>query len=161
MLEWNDIGIGGVKFRLTAGEHGLRAIEFVPKREPAGPRDGQHALLRETERQLRAYFAGRLRAFDLPLEPLGTDFQQRVWHELLDIPYGETRSYGEIARRIGAPAAVRAVGAANGANPLPIVVPCHRVIGAGGKLVGYGGGLPLKRRLLALEQGSLFERYES
>jgi methylated-DNA-[protein]-cysteine S-methyltransferase len=110
---------------------------------------------------LRAYFAGDLRQFDLPLEPEGTPFQQRVWKELLKIPYGETRSYMEIAQHIGAPAAVRAVGAANGANPLPIVVPCHRVIGASGKLVGYGGGLNLKRRLLALERGSLFEAYES
>jgi methylated-DNA-[protein]-cysteine S-methyltransferase len=92
-----------------------------------------------------------LRRFDLPLDPQGTDFQKRVWQALLSIPYGETRSYSQIAATIGSPAAVRAVGAANGANPLPIVVPCHRVIGSNGKLVGYGGGLPLKIRLLEIE----------
>jgi methylated-DNA-[protein]-cysteine S-methyltransferase len=87
---------------------------------------------------------------------VGTEFQRRVWIELTRIPYGETRTYRQMANAIGAPAAVRAVGAANGANPIAIVVPCHRVIGVGGKLVGYGGGLPLKRRLLDLEQGGLF-----
>ena len=152
---------GGLEFRLTAGERGLRAIDWLSEGPGSGREDRRHPVLREAERQLRAYFAGELRQFDLPLEPAGTPFQQRVWTELLRIPYGETRSYMEVARSIGAPAAVRAVGAANGANPLPIVVPCHRVIGAGGKLVGYGGGLPLKRRLLALERGSLFEPYES
>ena len=106
---------------------------------------------------MRAYFAGELRRFDLPLDLAGTDFQRRVWLELTRIPYGETRSYQDLARAIGSPKAVRAVGAANGANPVAIVVPCHRVIGAGGKLVGYGGGLPLKRRLLDLERGGLFE----
>ena len=106
----------------------------------------------EAVRQLDAYFAGRLREFDLPLAPKGTAFQQRVWQALLDIPYGETVSYGELARHIGRPSAVRAVGAANGQNPLSIVIPCHRVIGSDGRLVGYGGGLPAKSALLALEQ---------
>jgi methylated-DNA-[protein]-cysteine S-methyltransferase len=106
----------------------------------------------EAVRQLDAYFAGRLRQFDLPLAPKGTAFQQRVWQALLDIPYGETVSYGELARRISRPSAVRAVGAANGQNPLSIVIPCHRVIGSDGRLVGYGGGLPAKSALLALEQ---------
>ena len=106
----------------------------------------------EAVRQLDAYFAGRLRQFDLRLAPKGTAFQRRVWQALLDIPYGETTSYGELARRIGRPAAFRAVGAANGQNPLSIVVPCHRVIGSNGQLVGYGGGLPAKSTLLALEQ---------
>ena len=106
----------------------------------------------EAVRQLDAYFAGRLRQFDLRLAPRGTAFQQQVWQALLDIPYGETVSYGELARRIGRPAAVRAVGAANGQNPLSIVIPCHRVIGSDGRLVGYGGGLPAKSALLALEQ---------
>ncbi len=106
----------------------------------------------EAVRQLDAYFDGRLRQFDLPLAPKGTAFQQRVWQALLDIPYGETVSYGELARRIGRPSAVRAVGAANGQNPLSIVIPCHRVIGSDGRLVGYGGGLPAKSALLALEQ---------
>jgi methylated-DNA-[protein]-cysteine S-methyltransferase len=108
----------------------------------------------EATSQLRAYFAGRLREFQLPLDLRGTDFQLRVWRQLLTIPYGETRSYSQIARAIGAPAAARAVGAANGANPISIVVPCHRVIGGSGKLVGYGGGLALKRRLLDLERAA-------
>src|SRR5262245_64661791 len=103
-------------------------------------------------RQLDAYFAGRLRQFDLPLVTGGTPFQQRVWRALCDIPYGETVSYGEVARRIERPAAVRAVGAANGQNPIAIVIPCHRVIGSDGRLVGYGGGLPAKSALLALER---------
>jgi methylated-DNA-[protein]-cysteine S-methyltransferase len=106
---------------------------------------------------LQAYFAGDLRRFCLPLELAGTPFQKRVWAWLETIPYGETRSYRQVAEAIGLPQAVRAVGAANGANPAPIVIPCHRVIGAGGKLVGYGGGLELKRRLLSFEAGpSLF-----
>jgi methylated-DNA-[protein]-cysteine S-methyltransferase len=107
---------------------------------------------KEAVRQLEAYFAGALRQFDLPLAPEGTPFQLRVWRALRDIPYGETTSYGEVARRIGKPAAVRAVGAANGRNPLAIVIPCHRVIGSNGRLVGYGGGLPMKAALLELER---------
>jgi methylated-DNA-[protein]-cysteine S-methyltransferase len=101
--------------------------------------------------QLRAYFAGELRTFELTLAPRGTQFQQRVWRALLTIPYGETRSYANIADSIGKPSACRAVGAANGANPIPIVIPCHRVIGSGGALTGFGGGIDVKRRLLALE----------
>jgi O-6-methylguanine DNA methyltransferase len=107
--------------------------------------------LAEASRQLRAYFARELRRFDLPLDLEGSPFQKRVWAELETIPYGQTRSYRQIAEAIGSPRAVRAVGAANGANPAPIVVPCHRVIGAGGSLVGYGGGLHLKEFLLQLE----------
>jgi methylated-DNA-[protein]-cysteine S-methyltransferase len=108
-------------------------------------------------RQLREYFAGQRTRFDLPLHPAGTAFQRDVWSELQRIPYGETISYGELARRVGHPAAARAVGAANGANPIPIVIPCHRVIGANGKLTGFGGGIPVKQKLLALEsrQGAL------
>jgi len=105
-------------------------------------------------RQIDEYFAGSRREFDLPLAPKGTDFQQRVWRALLDIPFGETRSYGEIAAALGVPNASRAVGRANGTNPISIIVPCHRVIGASGDLVGYGGGLPVKRWLLEFE-GSL------
>ena len=101
--------------------------------------------------QLEAYFTGRRRAFDLPLAPAGTAFQLSVWRALRSIPYGETISYGELAHRVGNPRASRAVGLANGANPLPIVVPCHRVIGANGALTGFGGGLPTKQALLALE----------
>ncbi|MES2561790.1 MAG: methylated-DNA--[protein]-cysteine S-methyltransferase [Pseudomonadota bacterium] len=103
--------------------------------------------------QLRAYFAGQLQRFDLPIKAEGTPFQQRVWAALCDIPYGETISYGELARRIGQPTASRAVGLANGQNPISIIVPCHRVIGADGTLTGYGGGLERKRWLLAHEGG--------
>lgn len=106
----------------------------------------------EPRRQLGEYFAGRRREFDLPLAPTGTKFQLAVWAALLEIPYGETTSYGSIAAGLGHPNGSRAVGAANGRNPISIVVPCHRVIGAGGALVGYGGGLPTKRVLLDLEQ---------
>ena len=110
------------------------------------------AALREAERQLAEYFEGTRRDFDLPLSAEGTPFQRRVWDELRRIPYGQTISYGELARRIGKPTASRAVGAANGRNPIAIVVPCHRVIGADGTLIGYGGGLPVKQALLALER---------
>ena len=138
------------------GEHltGLRLIWLPdgPGIFRPGPDWMQDARpFRETIRQLRDYLAGRLTAFDLPLAPEGTDFQQRVWRAVAAIPYGETRSYGEVAREIGRKDAVRAVGAANGQNPLPIVIPCHRVIGSDGRLTGYGGGLPLKKRLLELE----------
>ena len=102
--------------------------------------------------QLTAYFAGELTDFDIELDLRGTEFQQRVWKALLTIPYGETRSYGEIAEQIGAPGSARAVGWANGHNPIAIVIPCHRVIGASGSLTGYGGGLDRKRRLLELEK---------
>jgi methylated-DNA-[protein]-cysteine S-methyltransferase len=107
----------------------------------------------EARMQLAEYFAGERRDFDLPLAPPGIEFHQRVWAELRKIPYGETITYGEQARRLGIPAAARAVGAANGQNPLAIVVPCHRVIGANGKLTGYAGGLERKRLLLELESG--------
>jgi methylated-DNA-[protein]-cysteine S-methyltransferase len=114
-------------------------------------------VLVETARQLAAYFAGDLTAFDLPLAPVGSDFQQRVWKELQLIEYGETASYGEIAMRLGKTnAASRAVGLANGSNPIPIVIPCHRVIGANGTLTGYAGGLERKQQLLELEQDALF-----
>ena len=102
-------------------------------------------------RQLRAYFAGERSDFDIPLSPEGTEFQRRVWHELERIPYGCTISYGELAKRVGNPKASRAVGAANGANPLPIVVPCHRVIGADGTLTGFGAGIDVKAKLLEIE----------
>ena len=105
----------------------------------------------DAEAQLRKYFAGTRRTFDLPLAPRGTAFQQRVWAALRAIPYGETRTYGELAAAIGSPSASRAVGMANHHNPIPIVIPCHRVIGANGTLTGYAGGLEIKRKLLALE----------
>ena len=112
-------------------------------------------LIKEACRQLSEYLKGERKTFDLPLNPKGTDFQKRVWRALCDIPYGETRSYKQIAEAIGNPKAVRAVGMANNRNPITIVVPCHRVIGADGKLVGYGGGLEMKEFLLRLESCSL------
>jgi len=127
-------------------QHGLRP--HPSWREDAAP-------LKEAIRQLRAYFAGELEDFNLPLAPQGTPFQQRVWKLLCDIPYGKTISYGELARRSGNPKASRAVGLANGSNPIPIIIPCHRVIGSDGKLTGYGGGLPIKEKLLALEKRQL------
>jgi methylated-DNA-[protein]-cysteine S-methyltransferase len=111
-----------------------------------------HGALADTVGQLNAYFAGELVDFDVELDLRGTEFQQRVWKALLTIPYGETRSYGEIAEQIGAPGAARAVGLANGHNPIAIIVPCHRVIGASGRLTGYGGGLERKQTLLELEK---------
>jgi methylated-DNA-[protein]-cysteine S-methyltransferase len=149
-VAWMEAEIGGLHLRMAAGDAGLRAVEFSSDTAIEGTPDPRHPILVETGRQLRAYFARELQSFELPLDPSGTPFQRRVWRELLKIPYGETRTYGQLAGSIGAPAAMRAVGAANGANPIAIIVPCHRVIGASGKLVGYGGGLPLKRRLLAL-----------
>jgi methylated-DNA-[protein]-cysteine S-methyltransferase len=154
---------------LAAGGAGLKRIVFLdsPRRARTVPRDGSsaegqrvespggHGVLTETIRQLRAYFSGELERFTLPLALEGTAFQLEVWHRLGDIPYGETISYGELARRILRPGASRAVGLANGANPIPIVVPCHRVIGRNGKLTGYGGGLPIKEKLLALERRQL------
>ena len=141
---------------LAADQAGLRLIEFDSPRHPVRrDSDWQHAdddaLLRETRAQLDAYFAGTRCTFDLPLAPKGTGFQLDVWQELRAIPYGETISYAQLATRIGKPSAMRAVGAANGRNPLPIVVPCHRVIGADGTLTGFGGGLPTKHFLLKLE----------
>src|SRR5882757_60449 len=127
----------------------------VPDRPLQGMNDWQEDAnagpLPEAARQLEEYFAGTRRDFDLPLRLQGTQFQQRVWRALTEIPYGATLSYGELAKRIGNPNASRAVGLANGRNPISIVVPCHRVIGASGKLVGYGGGLSRKEILLALE----------
>ncbi|MET0246538.1 MAG: methylated-DNA--[protein]-cysteine S-methyltransferase [Sphingomonas sp.] len=141
---------------LVAGDAGLAAILWEQDREgrvPIGPmtETPAHPVLVETERQLGAYFAGTRTAFDLPLDFRGTDFQKQVWVALLTIPFGQTRSYGEIARQIGRPGASRAVGAANGRNPISIVAPCHRVIGSGGSLTGFAGGLEAKAFLLRHE----------
>ncbi len=156
MPEWRLTECGeGLVVRLTASADGIRAIQFRLEEAAEGERGDSNPLLAEADRQLRAYFAGELRVFELPLDLHGTDFQIRVWRQLETIPYGESRTYAAVAQAIGAPQAVRAVGAANGANPVPIVVPCHRVIGSSGKLVGYGGGLELKRRLLELESRNL------
>jgi methylated-DNA-[protein]-cysteine S-methyltransferase len=149
--------VGALK--LIASDLGLAAILW-PKDDPQRVRfsalleSPEHPVLAAAQRQLGEYFAGTRRVFSLPLDFAGTEFQRSVWAALLTIPYGETRSYGEIARQIGKPAAVRAVGAANGRNPLSIVAPCHRVVGSTGKLVGFAGGLGAKEFLLALEARS-------
>jgi methylated-DNA-[protein]-cysteine S-methyltransferase len=145
---------------LAAGDSGVHEIRFLNGRTPQKPesewvRDDDDKPLCELAEQLDAYFSGKLEKFELTLSPLGTSFQRSVWSRLCDIPYGETISYGEIARRIGNPQASRAVGLANGSNPIPIVIPCHRVVGSNGKLTGYGGGLPIKEKLLALERRQL------
>jgi methylated-DNA-[protein]-cysteine S-methyltransferase len=155
MLQWTEFDISagdGLRLWLVASDCGIRAIRFDERGPADGRRNDDHPLLFEAARQLRAYFWGQLIRFQLPLDMEGTEFQKRVWSTLETIPYGETRSYGQIAELLKRPSAVRAVGAANGSNPVPIVVPCHRVIGANGKLVGYGGGLPLKRWLLDFER---------
>jgi methylated-DNA-[protein]-cysteine S-methyltransferase len=140
--------------RLRADEGAIVGIHFERGRTslrplPESERDA--APLAEAIRQLAAYFEGDLETFDLPLAPTGTHFQLDVWDLLREIPYGETVSYGELARRLGRPAASRAVGAANGSNPLPIVIPCHRVVGSDGSLTGFGGGIEAKRWLLRHE----------
>ena len=148
--------VGALK--LVASERGLSAILWEndnPKRvrlgEPVVRPD--HPVLLQAERELAEYFAGDRTSFGLPLDAAGTEFQKKVWSALSTIPYGATRSYGELARQIGAPKASRAVGAANGRNPLSIVVPCHRAIGSNGALTGFAGGLETKRYLLSLEAG--------
>ena len=138
---------------LTTDGEALTRLWFGEKPVP-GERDDDHPVLRRAVEQLAEYFAGERDAFDLPLAPEGTAFQVRVWEQLRLIPYGTTISYGELARRVGNPAASRAVGLANGRNPLAIVVPCHRVIGANGSLTGFGGGMDAKRTLLDLEKGA-------
>lgn len=148
---------------LAADAQGLREVWFETgkhRKTPDPTWQHEPAKLHFARTQLEQYFAGERTRFDLPLHPLGTTFQVAVWKALAKIPYGSTVSYGELAQRIGQPQAVRAVGAANGRNPLPIVLPCHRVIGADGSLTGFGGGLPTKRFLLAMEdrvaRGDLF-----
>jgi methylated-DNA-[protein]-cysteine S-methyltransferase len=137
---------------LVASLRGLRGILWEGQSPPGTePAHGREDVLDAAARQLEAYFAGELRRFDLPLDLAGTEFQLAAWRALADIPYGMTISYGEQARRLGRPRAVRAVGAANGRNPLPIVLPCHRLVGADGSLVGFGGGLARKRLLLEHE----------
>jgi methylated-DNA-[protein]-cysteine S-methyltransferase len=144
--------------KLVASGEGLAAILWKddnPRRVRLGNvvEDETNSILLETERQIGEYFAGQRKVFTLKLAFVGTEFQRRVWTALLTIPYGETRSYGEIAKQIGSPAAVRAVGAANGRNPISIIAPCHRVVGSTGKLTGFAGGLQVKAQLLALEAG--------
>lgn len=147
------------KLKLIGSDKGLAAILWEndnPRRVRVNSaiEDKDHPVLLETERQLAEYFAGKRKSFSLKLDPVGTKFQNDVWKQLLAIPFGETRTYGEIAERLGNPRASRAVGAANGRNPISIVVPCHRVIGSSGKLTGFAGGLETKARLLNLENAS-------
>jgi methylated-DNA-[protein]-cysteine S-methyltransferase len=150
--------------RIVENRDAVTAVEFAapglakqPAGRPVGDRDDATPLLVEAVRQLRAYFDRDLKEFDLPLRPEGTAFQLRVWEQLRLIGYGETASYGDVARRLGMTAAAsRAVGLANGRNPIAIVVPCHRVIGADGSLTGYAGGVERKQLLLELEQDALF-----
>ena len=153
---WMESPVGVL---LIAGDDaGLRRMLFAEGRREVRPEPGWRenpAALKEAVRQLDAYFAGRLREFTLRLAPEGTPFQRRVWDELLKLPYGTTTSYGLLARRLGDPNASRAVGLANGSNPISIVIPCHRVVGSNGRLTGYGGGLKNKEWLLALERGQL------
>lgn len=149
-----DSPIGGLK--LVGNDDGLAAILWAkdnPKRVKLNivREDPKHPVLVETARQLKEYFAGKRKIFDLKLNFVGTPFQNQVWQALLRIPFGETRTYGEIAKSLGNPNAMRAVGAANGKNPIAIVAPCHRVIGASGALTGFAGGLEAKAHLLALE----------
>jgi methylated-DNA-[protein]-cysteine S-methyltransferase len=153
---WYESPVGPL---LLAGtSNGLKLVSFGSGRRSVGVdldwRQDDFAFVDVVD-QLNSYFAGERTTFDLPLVLEGTEFQQRVWTALQDIPYGETVSYKQLAERIGRAAAVRAVGAANGANPIPIIIPCHRVIGNDGSLTGFGGGLPLKKKLLELESRQL------
>jgi methylated-DNA-[protein]-cysteine S-methyltransferase len=156
VYKWVESPVGRLK--LVATEEGLTAILW-PIERPGRVRlntaveDASHPVLAEAERQLAEYFDGRRMTFDLKLDFAGTAFQRKVWRALLTIPFGETRSYAQIAKQIGSPTASRAVGAANGRNPISIVAPCHRVIGTGGKLTGFAGGLEAKAYLLVLEAG--------
>ncbi len=163
-LHYDDMPSPVGPLRLVVDAHGLRQIAFVQERHPKtlpAHATRSPAAVAPARIQLEQYFAGDRQQFELPLHPLGTPFQLTVWQALAQIPYGETTSYGELAQRIGQARAVRAVGAANGRNPLPIVLPCHRVIGSNGQLTGFGGGLPTKRFLLSLERalpaGDLFD----
>jgi methylated-DNA-[protein]-cysteine S-methyltransferase len=144
------------KLKLVASHCGLAAILWEkddPKRVRLSPlaENKEHPVLLEAERQLNEYFAGKRKTFSLKFDFAGTEFQKRVWQALRTIPFGETRSYGQIARQIGHPKAVRAVGAANGKNPISIIVPCHRVVGSNGQLTGFAGGLETKASLLRIE----------
>lgn len=156
VYKWMDSPIGRLK--LVATDQGLAGILWQKERPgrvnfSAPVEDASHEVLVDAERQLNDYFRGRRKTFSLRLDFAGTEFQREVWAALLTIPFGETRSYAQIARQIGRPSATRAVGAANGRNPIAIVAPCHRVVGAGGALTGFAGGLDAKAWLLALESG--------
>ena len=148
------------KLKLVASDKGVVAILWQNDK-PTRVRlnelaeDTMHPILLDTERELGEYFAGKRKTFSVPLDMRGTSFQKNVWHALLAIPFGETRSYGQLAKQLGNPQAMLAVGAANGRNPISIIVPCHRVIGASGKLTGFAGGLETKAHLLSLEESGV------
>jgi methylated-DNA-[protein]-cysteine S-methyltransferase len=163
-LAYKEIASPVGKLKLVASDKGITAILWEndkPSRVRLGElvENDNHLLLLEVERQLGEYFAGKRESFSVPLDMKGTQFQKNVWEQLLAIPFGETRSYGQLAKKLGKPQAMRAVGAANGRNPISIIVPCHRVIGSSGKLTGFAGGLETKASLLHLEKHrtSLFE----
>lgn len=143
-------GIGEIS--IAEDNDAIVALYFPWEPLPQGAIVQESPLLKRAGQQLKEYLAGELKAFELPLAPQGTDFMRLVWDQLQKIPYGETRSYRQIAESVGSPRACRAVGQANHRNPIPIFIPCHRVIGSSGKLVGYGGGLPIKKFLLEIEQ---------
>jgi len=137
---------------ITEKDGKITNVYITNKELPQDTQLCETPLLKEAARQLKSYFAGELKEFSLPLEPSGTDFMKQVWAALCGIPYGKTATYGEIAERVGRPKAARAVGLANNRNPIPIFIPCHRVIGADGSLTGYAGGLDMKKKLLDLEK---------
>ena len=143
--------LGGINLGIAEEASAIVKV-FFGHEMPAGFSGAETPLIKKAAEQIEEYLAGKRKKFSLPLAPHGTEFQTAVWQALRSIPYGETRSYGEIAALIGRPKAVRAVGMANHCNPIVIIVPCHRVIGSSGDLTGYGGGLPLKKRLLELER---------
>jgi methylated-DNA-[protein]-cysteine S-methyltransferase len=152
------------RLKLVASANALVAVlwekeQLKPVKLDAAKLEPRHPILLEAERQLGEYFTGGRSQFELPLELRGSEFQKKVWRALTEIPFGQTRSYFDLAKAIGSPKACRAVGAANGRNPLPIVIPCHRVIGRDGTLTGFGGGLETKATLLALERRA--ERLDS
>ncbi|MBE0619421.1 MAG: methylated-DNA--[protein]-cysteine S-methyltransferase [Burkholderiales bacterium] len=142
LLVADDAGLCGVYFR---------GQKYYPQVESPLRRDAQHPMLRQTQRELSEYFAGERKCFEVALAPEGTPFQRSVWKAISTVGFGQTISYSELARRAGCPGSARAAGAATGRNPIGVIVPCHRIVGADGSLTGYAGGLPIKRALLALE----------
>jgi methylated-DNA-[protein]-cysteine S-methyltransferase len=152
---WTDFRSPVGKLRLVADGQGLTRVDFCDSIAPSAGICIETKILQQAKRELREYFAGERVEFDLPLNPEGTKFQYQVWNELLKIPYGATMTYGEIARNMGNPDAMRAVGAANGKNPIAIIIPCHRVIGTQGKMIGYGGGIDRKLWLLKHEAAEI------
>ena len=165
-LSYKDIESPVGKLRLVASANALVAVLWERERLDRLKLEAmkfapQQPILIETERQLSEYFVGRRTAFDLPLEPSGSEFQKKVWRALTEIPFGQKRTYLDLANAVGSPKAYRAIGAANGKNPISIIVPCHRVVGANGALTGFAGGLEAKAKLLALEAGAVAQADES